>query len=183
MTRPIAFFLLLLLSTPYNATRQRQSKVFTFLRTDTVLPGPSMRFNKSLASGIFEFEFKTFVDNALVLYQDDEGKSDHIVLSFQDGRLWFLFYLSYNDGPITEGKFTSENKYNDFDWHSVRIERNASITSFIIDHGKERKRFATHGYLSSFTSDLLIGGFSRDQFANDLSNQAAWSLYVKPFDK
>ena len=178
--RPKAFFLLLLLFKFHNATRQ--PSVFTFLRTDPDLPGPLMRFNLSLASGIFEFEFKTFVKKALMLYQDDKGKSDHIQVSLQGGRLWFVFYVSNNKPGIT-GRFSSAQKYNDFRWHSVRIERNASITSFIVDHGTERKNFNTEGYLSSFDSTLLIGGFSLDQIINDVSNPDAFYLYATPLSK
>ena len=51
---------------------------FTFFkRQATDLPGPTMSFNKSFNSGIFEFELKTFVERALILYQDDEGYSDY----------------------------------------------------------------------------------------------------------
>ena len=178
--RPKAFFLLLLLFKFHNATRQ--PSVFTFLRTDTNLPGPLMRFNLSLASGIFEFEFKTFVKKALMLYQDDNGKSDHIQVTLQDGRLWFVFYVS-NDEPGITGRFASAKKYNDFKWHSVRIERNASITNFIVDHGEERKSFNTDGYLSSLKSTLLIGGFSRDQIINDVSNPGAFYIYALPMSK
>ena len=47
---------------------------WTFFKRGTSLPGPTMSFNNtSLNNGIFEFEFKTFVDRALILYQDSEG--------------------------------------------------------------------------------------------------------------
>lgn len=182
MLRRISFFLLLILR-PYNATWQKQSTVFTFLRTDTKLPGPSMRFHKSLASGVFEFEFKTLVNRALVLYQDDNGKSDHIQVSFQSGRVWFLFGVNDNNGRVIEGKFTSKEKYNDFRWHSLRIERNASITSIILDNGKEKTSFQTEGHRSSFMSDLIIGGFGPDQYVNDITNQGAYIIYVHPLSK
>ena len=42
------------------------------------MPGPTMSFNESLGMGIFEFEFKTFVEHAVMLYQDDEGNADYI---------------------------------------------------------------------------------------------------------
>ena len=178
--RSIVFLLLFLLFKLYNATRQ--PNVFTFLRTDTNLPGPLMRFNISLASGIFEFEFKTFVKRALVLYQDDEGRSDHVQITLEDGRLWFQFYVSDNKPGIV-GQFTSAKKYNDFNWHSVRIERNVSITSFIVDHGKERKDVETYEYQSSFTTTLLIGGLGATQTINGLSNVDVFYIYFLPINK
>ena len=51
---------------------------FEFFTSGTNLPGPTMSFENSLNKGIFEFEFKTFVDRALMLYQDDQGQSDYI---------------------------------------------------------------------------------------------------------
>ena len=182
MLRQITFFLLLIL-TPYNATRQKPSTVVTFLRTDTELPGPSMRFNESLASGVFEFEFKTLVNRALVLYQDDNGKSDHIQVSFQSGRVWFSFVVNDNNRGVIEGKFTSKEKYNDFRWHSLRIERNVSITSIILDDGKEKRSFQTEGHQSSFKSHLIIGGFGLNQHVNDITNQGAFIIYVLPLSK
>lgn len=51
---------------------------FEFVTSGTDLPGPTMSFKESLDKGIFEFEFKTFVDRALMLYQDDQGVFDYI---------------------------------------------------------------------------------------------------------
>lgn len=179
MKSAIVFFLIFVFSKPSNIVLgQKAVKTLTLLKTESKVPGPSLRFNKSLASGIFEFEFKTFVDTALVLYQDDEGKSDHIQITFQEGRLWFLFYLNKNNNPGMQRGFTSERTYNDFEWHSIRIERNASATSFIVDNGEEIKTIPTYGYQSLFTSTLLIGGFDFDQYVNDLSNQGAFFVYV-----
>ena len=172
--RQIALFLLLILFKTSNAA----SKVYTLLRTDTDLPGPYMIFDKSLASGIFEMEFKTFVDKALMLYQDDSGKSDHIMATLQSGRVYFSFYLSNNHTPVVNPVFKSKKKYNDFDWHSLRIERNASVTSIILDNGKERKSYRTKKYLSSFSSNLLIGGFRKDQLVNGISKLDAFIIYA-----
>lgn len=183
MMRNIALFFLLLLLKSYNAVRQKHSKVFTFLRSDTKLPGPSMLFNESLASGVFQFEFKTFVNLALVLYQDDNGISDHIQVTIQNGRIYFSFYVNSNGSPGVGDTFKSNSTYNDFRWHSLRIERNSSYTGIVLDNGKERENFETLGYKSKFISNLLIGGFRDDQYSNDLSNPSAFWLYVSPFSK
>ncbi|XP_028402615.1 neurexin-3b-like [Dendronephthya gigantea] len=179
----VPVLLLLILLNPSNCQRELAS-VYTFLRTDTILPGPSMSFKISLASGVFEFEFKTWVDQALVLYQDDQGISDHIQLTIQEGRLWFSFYGSKentNPEDRIHGKFTSEKKYNDFSWHNVRIERNTSVTSIFINNGEERKSFQTNG-LSSFTSNLTIGGFDRE-YISDLSSNGIYKIYAAPVNK
>ena len=189
MTRIIVSFLLLLILTKPSKCQRPSPGVFTFLKTDVKMPGPSMSFNISLASGVFEFKFKTWVDRALVLYQDDKGISDHILLSIQGGRLWFSFYGSKNSRADARlhGKFTSKKTYNDFKWYTVRIERNASITSIFItkeneENEMEKKSFKTSG-LSSFTSNLAIGGLASDQYRSDLSDQAAFTIYATPIDK
>ena len=64
---------------------------FRFLRNSVSLPGPSMAFNVSLGVGTFEFQFKTFVKRALVLYQDDQGYSDYLELTLQDGRIYLVY--------------------------------------------------------------------------------------------
>lgn len=155
------------------------TRTLTFLRHDVHLPGPSMRFNESLGKGIFEFEFKTFAESALVLYQDDQGMSDYVQLVLNQGKLSFSFYASKNRTPGTQGYFTSEKRYNDFEWHSVRIERNASITKLIVDHGMEAKQFKTNDETSMFTSSLLLGGLHADQYLNDLSSPNAFDIYAK----
>ena len=50
---------------------------WTFFKRGASFPGPTMSFNTSLNIGIFEFEFKTFVNRALILYQDSEGGWDY----------------------------------------------------------------------------------------------------------
>ncbi len=72
----LVFFALTIQSLCVSAKADQNAFTF-FKRQATELPGPTMSFNKSFNSGIFEFELKTFVERALILYQDDEGYSDY----------------------------------------------------------------------------------------------------------
>lgn len=150
--------------------------VFTLFKNGLNLPGPSMSFNKSLTTGIFEFKFKTFVETALVLYQDSQGHSDFIELYLREGRIHFTFY--------ERNSYVSQKVYNDFEWHFVRIERNRSGTSLALDN-KIVKTFNTKGLNSIFTSNVQIGGFppSRSSNRNSVSSQAALKLYILPYHK
>jgi hypothetical protein len=63
------------LCVPANA----DENAFTFFKNkNSDRYGPTMSFKKSLNKGIFAFEFKTFVEQALILYQDDNGWKDYI---------------------------------------------------------------------------------------------------------
>lgn len=62
----------------HSSCGQANANAFRFFTSEIDLPGPTMSFSESLNQGIFEFEFKTFVDRALMLYQDDQGETDYI---------------------------------------------------------------------------------------------------------
>lgn len=59
-----------------------------FKRGTSDLPGPTMSFKTTLNKGVFQFEFKTFVEKALLLYQDDGGQTDFIRFGFVDVTLY-----------------------------------------------------------------------------------------------
>ena len=51
-------------------------------------PGPYLLFNNTLIAGTtLGFYFKTFVEDAIVVYQDDKGYSDYISVILENGRL------------------------------------------------------------------------------------------------
>ena len=180
----VSLLLGIVVSSNYGAVHGNGLKGWTFLKMTTDLPGPFMIFETNLAGGVFELQFKTFVKNAFILYQDDGGISDHIYVFFQNGKLRFFFYLSANNGRISvEGDFTTLNYYNDFQWHTIEIVRDANATSFIVDNGKERKIFNTYGYQSLYVSHLWLGGFKKDMLINDLSNANPFYLYALPINK
>lgn len=174
--------LVALLRRERGAVRADQSTEYTFFRNGVELPGPSMSFNVCLGEGSFEFQFKTFVKRALVLYQDDHGKSDYIEVTLQDGKIYLAFNI--RDAPLGTKRewFQSEKKYNDFEWHKVTIKR--SVHEITISVGAEGKTFVT-GARSDFTSDLQIGGFptKRIDSVNEISRQDAWLLYLLPLNK
>ena len=172
--------IVVLLNYMSSSTRQCGPAV-TLFKKEQELPGPSMLFNASLAQGIFEFTFKTFVEDALVLYQDDEGYSDYIELTLQGGRVYLSFYIK---NSRKREFYVSNNKYNDYKWHPVKIERNASCTKIFVDY-EVKKTFKTNGLQSRFTSKLQIGGFPPERYSdpNTITRQAALTIFAFPFNK
>lgn len=153
------------------------SQTFTLLKDSFDLPGPSMAFDESLsdAGAFLKFEFKTFVTRALVLYQDDEEQSDYIVVTLQDGRIHLTYKSAWDIS-----KYTSEETYNDFRWHSMKIELDRLTTeiTFTIDDKYASTR--TYGRKTPFRSKLQIGGFSpqRAENTNEISARKAWLIYA-----
>ena len=177
MERLIDVFLLyvVLLKHQCNSALPAKSNVFTLFKTGSDLPGPSMSFQKRLTQDVLQFEFKTHVENALVLYQDDEGLSNFMELCLQGGRIHSSFRMGRS-----EKESMSIKKYNDFKWHSVRIKRNTSSTSVELENEVLTTLTRNEALLLSLTSNLQIGGFSLERLddPNGISHYDAWSHYV-----
>lgn len=169
-----------LLPRQYSTALGQKNNLYTFYKEGAKLPGPTMSFNQNFTRGIFEFEFKTFVEKALVLYQDDAGFTDHIELSLSKGAVFFSFSTGRSG---TEGRYISTKTYNDFQWHSVKVERNSSSTCLALD-GKVVALFKTSGSESVFSTKLQLGAFpSSRPNRNEITQQAALMLYILPFHK
>ena len=146
---------------------------WTFFKRGTSLPGPTMSFNASLNNGIFEFEFKTFVDRALILYQDSVGNWDYFRLSINQGYLHFSFVYDVVD----ELSVKTEMQYNDFKWHTVKIERNSAGLKLYVD-GKIKVNQTAD--LTTLSSHLQLGGFpsSRANKRTSITDPDAIELYA-----
>ena len=172
---------LLVSSLRHQCSTAAKNAGIRFWRSGDGLPGPSMSFDVCLGTGTFEFQFKTFVKRALVLYQDDQGYSDYLELTLQDGKIYLAFLVQEAQNR-KNWLFRSKKRYNDFEWHTVKLVRTWRETSIHVD--RESKTFETRGR-STFTSNLQIGGFTPERLniLNEISKQEAWKLYVTPFDK
>lgn len=135
----------------------------------------------NLCKGKLDFDFKTFNENAIVLYQDDHGQSDFISVSLVNGRL--VFMMGFGRGPL-QNFTTAENDYGDFRWHTVSIE----LSSFHSNDVIPRVLITVDGKLvynklreksCQLESKLLIGGLTRErlQYSNSLTYQNYKSFY------
>ena len=77
--------------------------------------------------------------------------------------------------------FTSETLYNDFKWHTVRIERNSSAYQLVVD-GKLKAVQKTSS--PSLSSHLQLGGFPtrRVKDQSSITENKALALYIRPTD-
>ena len=75
------------------------------------------------------FEFRTKISSALLLYMDDGGNNDYIILQLRDGavRLWFKF------GKPTAVRLQVGDNLNDNRWHRVRLIRREYSLTLSID--------------------------------------------------
>ena len=117
-----------------------------------------------LCKGKLSFEFKTFVESAVMLYQDDRGKSeDYLAIELQDGHIQMKSALG---GKIVLSSFKTTKTYNDFEWHSVGVELNGPkpCIKLTVDHQVVySSEFDANGGCA-FTSGLYIGGLQEVAF-------------------
>lgn len=128
---------------------------------------PRLIYNVSrinLCEGELEFEFKTFLKTAVVLYQDDGGHWNYVAINLQNGHLHLMADFGM---PVTFT--TKKDTYNDFKWHSVGIRLNCPKPCIEMTVDKKEVYTIKRSEITSFTTELQIGGFS-DARLNDRSS-------------
>ena len=100
--------------------------VVTFRVADATIDFPTFDMGHS---GDLTFEFKTTVQNAVLIHS--RGPSDYIKVSISGGDT-LQFEYQAGSGPRTVTVETS-NKLADNQWHSVSIERNRKEARMIVD--------------------------------------------------
>ncbi|KAK4880883.1 hypothetical protein RN001_004202 [Aquatica leii] len=100
--------------------------VVTFRVSDATIELPPFDMGRS---GDIYFEFKTSVENAVIIHA--RGASDYIKLSIESGDT-IRFQYEAGFGPITVNCKSSYQLADDR-WHSVSVERNRKGTRLLID--------------------------------------------------
>jgi hypothetical protein len=138
--------------------------------------------NSSLCKGELKFEFKTFLKDALVLYQDDYGVGDFLAITLQDGH--FRVITAFGE-KIKKHK--TSKKYNDFKWHSVVVRLNCPepCIEVKLDDGDDDKEMYKEQRANECEIDknLQIGGFSSRHInagVNSVSYYELSSEYMRP---
>ena len=150
------------------------------LYTDEMKPfytWPRLIYNSgiNLCEGEFEFEFKTFLRDALVLYQDDNGMKDSLAITLQDGHL----HVEAEFGDEFYGNYTTPKTYNDFKWHTVGVRLKCpdpclEVTIDQVMYKKERVN------VCRLDTDLQIGGFSSKRTISSVSNSNV-AKFIGPY--
>ncbi|XP_028406187.1 uncharacterized protein LOC114528709 [Dendronephthya gigantea] len=146
-----------------------KQNMFTFFKKSIDLPGPTMSFKETLVTGIFEFEFKTFVEHALLLYQDDQGINDYLRITISGGKI----ELTLGVGSVQPPSFVTEMLYNDLKWHKIRIQWNTTHFKLIID-GKLMKVLSIGP--PNLTSHMHLGGLAKRE-RDSLSDFDVFKIY------
>jgi hypothetical protein len=150
-----------------------------YTNNTNMLKWPSLTYDVAkvnLCRGELRFKFKTFVEDAIVLYQDDRGKSDFISIILHNGHLH-----AENNEDNTTLKLKVLETYNDFKWHSVGIRLNCPQPCFEITIDNVVHRKIRRSNVCEFKTNLQIGGFTSARLndKNSISSRGLRSQYFK----
>ncbi|XP_076180729.1 neurexin-4 isoform X1 [Ptiloglossa arizonensis] len=160
--------------------------VVTFRIVDATINLPTFDIGHS---GDIFFEFKTTIDNAVIMHS--KGPTDFIKISINSGNQIQFQYLA-GSGPLTVSVQTSY-RLADNRWHSVSVERNRKEARIVVDGALRTEVKEPPGPVRALhlTSDLVVGATTdyRDGYVGciralllngqlqDLRSYARQSLY------
>ncbi|XP_076231523.1 neurexin-4 isoform X3 [Calliopsis andreniformis] len=126
--------------------------VVTFRIVDATINLPTFDIGHS---GDIFFEFKTTIDNAVIIHS--KGPTDYIKISINSGNQIQFQYLA-GGGPITVSVQTSY-RLADNRWHSVSVERNRKEARIVVDGALKNEVREPPGPVRALhlTSDLVVG--------------------------
>ncbi|XP_051175571.1 neurexin-4 isoform X1 [Leptopilina boulardi] len=126
--------------------------VVTFRITDSTINLPT--FDMSHSGDIY-FEFKTTIENAVMIFS--KGPSDYIKISINGGNQ-ILFQYQAGGGPLTVSVQTSYRLADDR-WHTVSVERNRKEARIVLDGALKSEVKEPEGPVRALhlTSDLIVG--------------------------
>ncbi|XP_052814372.1 uncharacterized protein LOC128241470 isoform X5 [Mya arenaria] len=143
-------------------------------RTGTYAKFP--RWNSCL-NGSISFEFKTALDKALLLYTDDNGRSDYAEVMIIDGRV--RLRMNVVDGKEGALEINAGKLVNDRAWHKVKVRRYRMETILYVD-GEQNSRVAfgsdfQFGNIES-NNNVYIGGLPQTYFQGKTDHLKSLSL-------
>ncbi|TRY86630.1 hypothetical protein DNTS_018598 [Danionella cerebrum] len=115
-----------------------------------------LRWDASTRSDL-SLQFKTSVSNALLLYFDDGGYCDFLLLSIEQGKLKLHFSVD-----CAETTITSERAVNDSRWHLTTISRHNLRTVLALDGVSKVDEVRPQRQFMKIVSDLYLGGVPQD---------------------
>ncbi|XP_056437899.1 neurexin-3b-like [Gadus chalcogrammus] len=115
-----------------------------------------MRWDASSRSDL-TFQFKTSAPDGLVLYFDDGGYCDFLLLAVAAGRLQLHFSID-----CAETTVTSDKAVNDSRWHFVAVGRDNLRTALTLDGVTKADEVRPQRHFMKIVSDLFLGGLPGD---------------------
>ncbi|XP_073789244.1 neurexin 3b isoform X34 [Danio rerio] len=126
-----------------------------------------LRWDASTRSDL-SFQFKTAISDALVLYFDDGGYCDFLLLSIEDAKLKLHFSVD-----CAETTITSDKMVNDSHWHFATISRHNLRTVLALDGDSKVDEVRPQRQFMKIVSDLYLGGVPQDIRTSALTLPAA----------
>ncbi|XP_026674791.1 neurexin-4 isoform X4 [Ceratina calcarata] len=126
--------------------------VVTFRIVDATINLPTFDIGHS---GDIYFEFKTTVENAVIIHS--KGPTDYIKISINSGNQIQFQYLA-GSGPLTVSVQTSYRLADDR-WHSLSVERNRKEARIVVDGALKNEVREPPGPVRALhlTSELVVG--------------------------
>ncbi|KAJ8409122.1 hypothetical protein AAFF_G00241430 [Aldrovandia affinis] len=122
-------------------------------------PGQWARFRRWDAStrSDLSFQVKTDVSSALLLYLDDGGYCDFLLLAVSEGKLQLRFSVD-----CAETTVVSDRRVNDSNWHFVTLSRSGLRTALRLDSEIKADEVRPKRQHMKVVSDLFLGGIPQD---------------------
>lgn len=115
-----------------------------------------LRWDASSRSDL-TFQFKTSQSDGLVLYFDDGGYCDFLLLTLSEGRMRLRFSID-----CAETTMASERMVNDSRWHFAAINRHDLRTGLAVDGQTKSAEVRPQRQFMKIVSDLFLGGLPGD---------------------
>ncbi|XP_031728672.1 neurexin 3b isoform X7 [Anarrhichthys ocellatus] len=115
-----------------------------------------LRWDASSRSDL-TFQFKTSESEGLLLYFDDGGVCDFLLLTVSKGKLQLRVSID-----CAETTITSDKMVNDSRWHFAAINRNNLQTGLAVDGQTKMAEVRPERRFMNIVSDLFLGGLPRD---------------------
>ncbi|XP_052436151.1 neurexin-3a isoform X8 [Carassius gibelio] len=115
-----------------------------------------LRWDASTRSDL-NFQFKTDVSTALILYFDDGGFCDFLQLMVVEGKLQLQFGID-----CAETTVISDKRVNDSSWHSATLSRYNLRTVLVLDGVSKSGEVRPQRQYMKIVSDLFLGGVPQD---------------------
>uniref|UniRef100_A0A8C7LXJ0 Neurexin 3b n=1 Tax=Oncorhynchus kisutch TaxID=8019 RepID=A0A8C7LXJ0_ONCKI len=115
-----------------------------------------LRWDASTRSDL-TFQFQTDTSDALILYFDDGGYCDFLLLTITEGKLQLRFSID-----CAETTVTADKSVNDSCWHFAMVSRHNLRTVLALDGQTKAEDVRPERQFMIVVSDLFLGGIPGD---------------------
>ncbi|XP_024146188.1 neurexin 3b isoform X4 [Oryzias melastigma] len=103
------------------------------------------------------FQFKTSASEGLLLYFDDGGYCDFLLLTLSEGKLQLHVSIDCAETTITSAKMVNDSR-----WHFAAINRENLRTGLAVDGQIKTGEVRPQRHFMKIVSDLFLGGLPED---------------------